>query len=70
MHEISKLPEETSGSEEGLLCMMLVQTKCQTDTLQKAKDSEMNSGKYSLHITHPEHFHEYNFDVLSEFVNI
>jgi hypothetical protein len=24
MHEISKLPEETSGSEEELFCMMLV----------------------------------------------
>jgi hypothetical protein len=33
MQEISKLPEETSGSEEGLLCMMLVKAKCQTDTI-------------------------------------
>jgi len=70
MHGISKLPEETSGSEEGLLCMMLVQNKCQTDTIWKAKDSELNGGKYSLNITHPEHFHEYNSDVLPEFMNI
>ena len=33
MHEISKLREETPGYEEGLLCMVIVQNKCQTDTI-------------------------------------